>query len=40
MTVNFDTGETKFAEDRRPSTTRYVKEFQAWCKAKAGRCDS
>ena len=24
----------------RPSTTRYVKEFQAWCQAKAGRCDS
>ena len=39
VTVNFDTGETKFSKTQ-AEHDKYVKEFQAWCKAKAGRCDS
>ncbi len=39
VTVNFDTGETKFSKTQ-AEHEKYVKEFQAWCRAKAGRCDS
>jgi UPF0755 protein len=39
VTVNFDTGETKFSKTQ-AEHEKYVKEFQAWCQAKAGRCDS
>jgi UPF0755 protein len=39
VTVNYDTGETKFAKTL-AEHNRYVKEFQAWCQAKKGRCDS
>jgi UPF0755 protein len=39
VTVNYDTGETKFSRTQ-AEHDKYVKEFQAWCQAKAGRCDS
>ena len=39
VTVNYDTGETKFAKTL-AEHNKYVKEFQAWCQAKPGRCDS
>lgn len=39
VTVNFDTGETKFAKTQ-AEHDKYVKEFQAWCQAKKGRCDT
>ena len=39
VTVNFDTGETKFAETA-AEHQRNVAEFQAWCRANQGRCDS
>ena len=39
VTVNFDTGETKFANTL-AEHNQNVKEFQAWCQAKKGRCDS
>lgn len=39
VTVNYDTGETKFSRTA-AEHERYVKEFQAWCQAKKGRCDS
>jgi UPF0755 protein len=39
VTVNFDTGETKFATTA-AEHDKNVKEWQAWCKAKSGRCDS
>lgn len=39
VTVNYDTGETKFAKTL-AEHNKYVKEFQAWCQAKKGRCDS
>ncbi|MDN5762802.1 MAG: endolytic transglycosylase MltG [Microlunatus sp.] len=39
VTVNFDTGETKFAVTP-AEHEKNVKEWQAWCKAKSGRCDS
>jgi UPF0755 protein len=39
VTVNLDTGETKFAETY-AEHQKNVAEFQAWCKAKSGRCDS
>jgi UPF0755 protein len=37
VTVNFDTGETKFAETA-AEHDQYVGEFQAWCQAHPGRC--
>ena len=37
VTVNFDTGETKFAETDKEHEQN-VKEFQAWCRANKGRC--
>lgn len=39
VTVNYDTGETKFAKTQ-AEHDKYVKEFQQWCQAKKGRCDS
>lgn len=39
VTVDFDTGETKFAETA-AEHEKNVKEWQAWCRAKSGRCDS
>ena len=39
VTVDFDTGETKFGSNA-AEHERNVKEFQAWCQAKPGRCDS
>jgi len=39
VTVNFDTGETKFANTL-AEHNKNVKEFQTWCQAKKGRCDS
>ena len=39
VTVNYDTGETKFAKTY-AEHQKYVKEFQQWCQAKPGRCDS
>ena len=39
VTVNFDTGETKFANTE--AEFRVIKkEFQDWCEANPGRCDS
>jgi UPF0755 protein len=38
-TVNFDTGETKFAETD-AEFQQIVAEFQAWCQSNPGRCDS
>jgi len=38
-TVNFDTGETKFAETD-AEFQQIVTEFQAWCQSNPGRCDS
>ncbi|WP_139209802.1 endolytic transglycosylase MltG [Microlunatus flavus] len=38
-TVNFDTGETKFAETD-AEFRQIVKEFQGWCQSNPGRCDS
>lgn len=38
-TVDFDTGETKFAETD-AEFQQIVKEFQAWCQSHPGRCDS
>ncbi|MET0692882.1 MAG: endolytic transglycosylase MltG [Propionibacteriaceae bacterium] len=37
VTVNYDTGETKFAVDE-AGHTRNVREFQAWCQANKGKC--
>jgi UPF0755 protein len=39
VTVDYDTGETKFAETW-DEHEKNVAEFQAWCQAKKGRCDS
>jgi UPF0755 protein len=39
VTVNYDTGETKFAKTY-AEHQKNVKEFQQWCHAKKGRCDS
>jgi UPF0755 protein len=39
VTVNFDTGETKFSKTA-AEHQKYVEEWQAWCRAKSGRCDS
>lgn len=39
VTVNFDTGETKFAVTP-AEHEKNVKEWQAWCREKSGRCDS
>ena len=38
-TVNFDTGETKFA-DNEADFNKIRTEFQQWCLAHPGRCDS
>ena len=38
-TVNFDTGETKFANNEAEFAV-IVKEFQTWCQAQPGRCDT
>ncbi|HEY5820592.1 MAG TPA: endolytic transglycosylase MltG [Propionibacteriaceae bacterium] len=39
VTVNFDTGETKFAEDE-AGFEKIRLEFQNWCRANTGKCDS
>lgn len=39
VTVDFDTGETKFAVTS-AEHDKNVKEWQAWCREKSGRCDS
>ena len=39
VTVNFDTGETKFANNEAEFAV-IVKEFQTWCQDKPGRCDT
>ena len=39
VTVDFDTGETKFATTDAEFTT-IQQEFQNWCRAHTGRCDS
>jgi UPF0755 protein len=39
VTVNFDTGETKFAETE-AEFTKIQQEFQAYCNANPGKCDS
>ncbi len=39
VTVNFDTGETKFATTEAEFAV-IKKEFQNWCRANTGRCDS
>jgi UPF0755 protein len=39
VTVNLDTGETKFAEDE-AGFEQIRREFQNWCRANQGRCDS
>ena len=39
ITVNFDTGETKFAETE-AEFEKIRQEFVAWCKANPGKCDS
>jgi UPF0755 protein len=39
VTVNLDTGETKFAENQ-ADFEKIRQEFQAWCKANPGRCES
>ena len=38
-TVDFDSGETKFAETD-AEFQQIVREFQAWCQSRPGRCDS
>ena len=39
MTVNYDTGETKFAET--PQEFEKIRqEWVAWCGANPGKCDS
>ena len=38
-TVNFDTGETKFAENE-ADFEKIRLEFVSWCTAHPGRCDS
>lgn len=38
VTVNLDTGETKFSETL-AEHGRYVEEYQAWCADNAGRCE-
>jgi UPF0755 protein len=38
-TVNFDTGETKFA-DNQADFEKIRQEFQAWCQSHPGRCDT
>ena len=39
VTVNFDTGETKFANTEKEFRV-IAQEFQNWCRANPGRCDS
>ena len=39
VTVNFDTGETKFAENQ-ADFEKIRLEFQTWCQAHPGRCDT
>jgi peptidoglycan lytic transglycosylase G len=39
VTVNFDTGETKFA-DNQADFEKIRQEFQAWCQSHPGRCDT
>ncbi len=39
VTVNFDTGETKFANTK-AEFEQLRKEFQSWCQANPGKCDS
>ena len=39
VTVNFDTGETKFANTE-AEFRQIVAEFQNWCQSNPGRCDS
>jgi len=39
VTVDFDTGETKFARTE-AGFFKLQKEFQAWCQANPGRCDT
>ncbi len=39
VTVNFDTGETKFARTEK-GFLKIQAEFQQWCRANQGRCDS
>lgn len=39
VTVNFDTGETKFASDE-AGFLKIQKEFQQYCQANPGKCDS
>jgi len=39
VTVNFDTGETKFATTE-AGFNKIKAEFQTWCKSNPGRCDS
>jgi len=39
VTVNLDTGETKFASNNK-EFKKLVAEFQAWCQANQGRCVS
>jgi UPF0755 protein len=39
VTVNFDTGETKFAENQ-ADFEKIRQEFQTWCQSNPGRCDS
>jgi UPF0755 protein len=39
VTVNFDTGETKFARTH-AGFLRLQAEFQGWCQSHPGRCDT
>jgi UPF0755 protein len=39
VTVNFDTGETKFAENQ-ADFVKIRQEFQTWCQSNPGRCDT
>lgn len=39
VTVNFDTGETRYA-DNDADFAKIQQEFQGWCQAHPGRCDS
>jgi UPF0755 protein len=39
VTVNLDTGETKFANTK-AEHDQLVAEFQVWCQANKGRCAS
>ena len=39
VTVNFDTGETKFATNEE-DFNKIRAEFQAYCQSNPGRCDS